>query len=74
MAGVTLVEPFAGKLPNPAMFTEVALVVVQLRRDVPPLAMVLGCALIEITGGAIEDTITVVDAGVVPPQVAPDQL
>jgi len=57
--GVTLVEPFAGKLPNPEMFTEVALVVGQLRTDVPPLVTVLGCALNEIVGAPL--TVTVVD-------------
>jgi hypothetical protein len=40
--GVTLVDPLAGKLPNPAMFTEVALLVVQLRTAVAPLLMLLG--------------------------------
>jgi hypothetical protein len=34
--GVTLVAPFAGKLPNPAMFTEVALVVVQDKTEGRP--------------------------------------
>jgi hypothetical protein len=49
------------------MFTELALVVVQLRTAVPPLGIVLGCALIEIVGGGFEDTVTVVLDTAVPP-------
>ena len=40
--GTTLTDPFAGNIPTPAMLTEVALLVVQLRTAVAPLAMVLG--------------------------------
>jgi hypothetical protein len=67
VVGLTLVDPVAGKLPNPGMLTEVALVVVQLRTAVPPLGIVLGCALIEIVGGGFEDTVTVVLDTAVPP-------
>lgn len=67
VVGVTFVDPLAGKLPNPGMFTELALVVVQLRTAVPPLGIVLGCALIEIVGGGFEDTVTVVLDTAVPP-------
>jgi hypothetical protein len=42
VAGVTFVDPLAGKLPNPEIFTEVALLVVQLRSALPPLLMLLG--------------------------------
>ena len=42
MLGVTLVEPLAGKAPKPGMFTEVALVVVQLRTAVAPIVMSFG--------------------------------
>ena len=34
--GVTFVDPSAGKLPNPGMFTEVALVVVQDKTEGGP--------------------------------------
>jgi hypothetical protein len=40
--GVTFVDPLGGNAPNPGMFTEVVLVVVQLRTDVAPLVMLLG--------------------------------
>src|SRR5580704_295631 len=67
--GVTLVEPLAGNAPSPGMLTEVALVVVQLRTAVAPLAIVLGLALKEIVGGGICDDVTVTVAGnaTVPP-------
>lgn len=65
--GVTLVDPFAGNVPKPEMFTEVALVVVQLRTEVPPLVMVFGLALNEIVGGGLLDTVTVVEEAAVPP-------
>ena len=39
---VTFVDPLAGKPPNPAMFTEVALLVVQLRTAAAPLLIVFG--------------------------------
>ena len=48
--GVTLTDPLAAKVPTPGMFTEVALLVVQLRTDVAPLLMLLGCALNVIVG------------------------
>ena len=66
--GVTFVDPLAGKLPNPGMFTEVALVVVQLRTAVPPAGMVLGWALREIVGGfCAAVTVTMVFEVAVPP-------
>jgi hypothetical protein len=40
--GVTFVDPLAGKAPNPGMFTDVALVVVQLRTAVAPLLTLVG--------------------------------
>jgi hypothetical protein len=40
--GATLTDPFAGNIPTPAMLTEFALLVVQLKTGVAPLAMVLG--------------------------------
>jgi hypothetical protein len=42
VVGVTFVDPLAGKLPKPAMVTEVALLVVQLRTAAAPLLMVFG--------------------------------
>jgi hypothetical protein len=42
LLGVTFVDPLAGKLPTPGIFTEVAFVVVQLRTAVAPLVMLLG--------------------------------
>ena len=69
MVGVTFADPFGGKLPRPGMFTEVALVVVQLRVAVAPLVMLLGCALNEIVGGVFcpDVTVTVVFDTAVPP-------
>ena len=67
MLGVTFVDPLGGNVPNPGMFTEVALVVVQLRTDVAPLVMLLGWVLKEIVGGGFLDTVTVVVDAAVPP-------
>jgi hypothetical protein len=41
------------------MFTEVALLVLQLRTEVAPRAMLLGFALKEIVGGGFCDDVTV---------------
>jgi hypothetical protein len=40
--GVTSVDPLAGKEPSPVMFTEVALVAVQLKTDLVPTGTLLG--------------------------------
>jgi hypothetical protein len=50
------------------MFTEVALVLVQLRTAVAPTAIVLGCALNVIVGAEPEDavTLTTVEAAALP--------
>jgi hypothetical protein len=40
--GVTPVDPLAGKEPTPGIFTEVALVVVQLKTDFVPTETLLG--------------------------------
>ena len=66
--GVTLADPVAPNVPTPAMLTEVALVVVQLRTAEAPAAMVLGCALKETVGfGPDVVTLTIVEDAVVPP-------
>ena len=66
--GVTLVDPVAPNVPTPAMLTEVALVVVQLRTADEPGAMVLGWALKTIVGcGPEVVTLTTVEDWVVPP-------
>lgn len=71
VVGVTLADPVGGKLPNPGMFTEVALLVVQLSTAVAPLAMLFGLALNEIVGRGFEVTvIVVVDAADPPGPVA----
>jgi hypothetical protein len=49
------------------MFTEAALVVVQLRSDVDPLGMLVGSALKEIVGAGFAETVIVVDEEAVPP-------
>jgi hypothetical protein len=60
--GVTLTDPFVPNAPIPAMSTEVALSVVQLRTAAVPVVMLLGFALnaivgtwlVEFCGGAID--------------------
>jgi hypothetical protein len=49
--GVTVADPFATNDPTPAMLTEVALLVVQLKTEDAPATMLLGCALNETVGG-----------------------
>ena len=66
--GMTLTDAFAANVPTPAMLTEVALRVVQLRTADVPAAMLLGCALNTIVGfwpGVT--TLTTVEDSVLPP-------
>jgi hypothetical protein len=66
--GVTLTDPVAPNVPTPAMLTEVALVVVQLKTAEAPGAMLLGCAPKETVGfGPEVVTLTTVEDAVVPP-------
>ena len=60
--GVTVVDPFAANDPNPAICTEVALVVVQLRVDEAPCSILLGLAFNAIVGGGGAEFVTVTSA------------
>ena len=66
--GVTFVDPLAPNVPTPAMLTDVALLVDQLRTAEAPGATLLGCAL-KVIVGVWPDvvTLTTVEDFVVPP-------
>ena len=48
-----MVDPFAGKDPSPGISTDVALVVVQLKTDLAPTAILLGWAVNVIVGATL---------------------
>ena len=55
-------------MPSPEMLTEVELVDVQVRVEVAPLAILVGCAVKEIAGADPEPlTLTTVEDVFVPP-------
>jgi hypothetical protein len=53
--GVTSTEPVAPKDPNPGMFTDVALVVLQLRDVLEPELMLIGRAVSTMLGAGLPD-------------------
>jgi len=54
---VTFTEPFALNVPTPGMFTEVALVVVQLSVVLEPLLILIGCAVSTMLGAEFPEVV-----------------